>query len=186
MKKTLAVLVMLALAFAVVGCMGDISGMTVEEESAEHTHDPNGQCDCIEWLKAHVPHVVGGTEEYARSLFDAYEIKFEIVYEENNASNGTVIAQTPEYGTEVQDDTVVTLTVSLGTFESSALTKVPLVVGQAEAYAKRAIAAAGLEIEVIYTADTARKGIVILQDPGPSAMIETVSKVTIMVSTGTE
>ena len=92
-----------------------------------------------------------------------------------------VISQTPEPGASVPAGTAVTLVVSKGT----ELKKVPSVVDQKQADAKKALEDAGFSVRITEEfSDTVAEGIVIQQSPDGGVSVDAGSQVTIVVSKG--
>jgi eukaryotic-like serine/threonine-protein kinase len=131
--------------------------------------------------KATVPPVVGQTLEQARQRVDRAGLEVEVKRRTDQAPRDFVFEQSPNPGQEVDKGSVVTLFVSNG----PSTVRVPDVVGQQEADARRRLRRADLRPDVEREASTkVVEGIVIRTDPGPGRPAERDSAVTLVVSSG--
>ena len=131
--------------------------------------------------KATVPPVVGQTLEQARQRVDRAGLDVEVKRRTDQAPRDFVFEQSPNPGQEVDEGSVVTLFVSNG----PSTVRVPDVVGQQEADARRRLRRADLRPDVEREASTkVAAGIVIRTDPGPGRPAERDSAVTLVVSSG--
>ena len=131
--------------------------------------------------KATVPPVVGQTLEQARVRVDRAGLEVEVKRRTDQAPRDFVFEQSPNPGQEVDKGSVVTLFVSNG----PSTVRVPDVVGQQEADARRRLGRADLRPDVEREASTkVAEGIVIRTDPGPGRPAERDSAVTLVVSSG--
>jgi serine/threonine-protein kinase len=131
--------------------------------------------------KVTVPPVVGQTLEQARQRVDRAGLDVEVKRRTDQAPRDFVFEQSPNPGQEVDEGSVVTLFVSNG----PSTVRVPDVVGQEEADARRRLRRADLRPDVDREASTkVAEGIVIRTDPGPGRPAERDSAVTLVVSSG--
>jgi serine/threonine-protein kinase len=128
-----------------------------------------------------VPPVVGQTLNQAQTRLDAAGLGVEVKRRADQAPRDFVFEQSPNPGQKVDKDSVVTLFVSNG----PTTVRVPDVVGQSEADAKRRLRAAKLRPEVDRESSAKiPEGTVIRTDPGPGRLTERDSSVTLIVSSG--
>jgi beta-lactam-binding protein with PASTA domain len=131
--------------------------------------------------KVTVPPVVGQTLEQARQRVDRAGLDVEVKRRTDQAPRDFVFEQSPNPGQEVDQGSVVTLFVSNG----PSTVRVPDVIGQEEADARRRLRRADLRLDVEREASTkVAAGIVIRTDPGPGRPAERDSAVTLVVSSG--
>ena len=131
--------------------------------------------------KVTVPPVVGQTLEQARQRVDRAGLDVEVKRRTDQAPRDFVFEQSPNPGQEVDEGSVVTLFVSNG----PSTVRVPDVVGQEEADARRRLRRADLRPDVEREASTkVAAGIVMRTDPGPGRPAERDSAVTLVVSSG--
>jgi serine/threonine-protein kinase len=131
--------------------------------------------------KVTVPPVVGQTLEQARERVDRAGLDVEVKRRTDQAPRDFVFEQSPNPGQEVDEGSVVTLFVSNG----PSTVRVPDVVGQEEADARRRLRRADLRPDVEREASTeVAAGIVIRTDPGPGRPAERDSAVALVVSSG--
>lgn len=131
-----------------------------------------------------MPNLVQKTWEEAIELLEANKIEYEIVEEiSNDVESGYVIRQSVKRGDEVEIGKKVTVVVSIGKDSVD----VPKTVGKAEAEAKTAITEAGFTVatEEAFNS-TVPAGYVISQSPEGGSKAEHGSKVTLIISKGTE
>ncbi len=130
-----------------------------------------------------VPNVVGQTQAAAEAAIVAADLAVGSVTTENSATvaAGDVISQNPAGGSSVAPGSSVDLVVSAGPED----VVVPSVVGQTQAAAEAAIAAAGLVPSATTANDgTVPAGDVISQDPAGGSSVAPGSTVNIVVSDG--
>jgi hypothetical protein len=127
-----------------------------------------------------VPGVVGQAQAAAQSAIAAVGLTSTVSSVNNAAPAGQVIAQNPAGGAGVAPGSNVALTVSLGPANVS----VPGVVGQQQATAQAAIAAAGLTSTVTSVNNAAPAGQVIAQNPAGGASVPPGSGIALTVSLG--
>ena len=131
--------------------------------------------------KATVPPVVGQTLDQARLRVDRAGLDVEVKRRTDQAPRDFVFEQSPNPGQEVDEGSVVTLFVSNG----PSTVRVPDVIGQQEADARRRLRRADLRPDVEREASTkVAEGIVMRTDPGPGRPAERDSAVTLVVSSG--
>lgn len=120
----------------------------------------------------------------AVELLETAGLTYLVEYEESNVvAEGLVIRQDVAYGTEVEPDTVITLTVSRGTGAQ----KVPDVYKDTEYNAVHKLLSAGFSVKVKYMEHLViAKGNVVKQEPAEDTELEKGSEVTIYVSSGVE
>lgn len=132
-----------------------------------------------------VPDVVGRTQAEAELLLADVGLRMRTVPVENEeAEPGTVVAQDPKAGTEVQKDSEVEVQVSKGPGEEL----VPDVTGQSQQAAIAELQAAGFRIggPNQQASDSVPAGRVIATDPPAGTSLPKRSVVTVIVSTGPE
>lgn len=134
-----------------------------------------------------VPTVVGMTEEEASATIAAAELKVGNVTTENSDQYelGAIISQDPAAGGRVDKGTAVNLVVSAGV----AQVEVPVVVGMSEADAVTTIEQAGLVVGLPVQREFSKdvpEGTVMSSEPSAGIQVPKGSKVTLVVSKGTE
>jgi eukaryotic-like serine/threonine-protein kinase len=126
-----------------------------------------------------VPDVIGLSSESAQSRLQAQGLAVAVQEQESEETEGTVIAQTPGGGAQVDIGTTVTITVSIGIQRVA----VPGVIGLSPGDAEAEIGAAGLS--AVRTernvTDPAQGGVVIAQRPGAGVELEPGAQVVIVV-----
>ncbi len=128
-----------------------------------------------------VPPVVGQTLEQASQRVDRAGLDVEVKRRTDQAPRDFVFEQSPNPGQQVDEGSVVTLFVSNG----PSTVRVPDVVGQPEADARRRLRRADLRPDVERESSTkVAEGIVLRTDPGPGRAAERDSAVTLVVSSG--
>jgi serine/threonine-protein kinase len=133
--------------------------------------------------QADVPDVVGGTEEEARFTLAANGFTVgDVVRQQDEADDGTVLDQTPAAGDRVDAGTTVSLVVSSG----PAPVVVPDVRNLSPAEAAEALARARLDAVDGGTrpSDTVPPGLVVDTDPAPGRSVERDARVVYFVSSG--
>ncbi len=128
-----------------------------------------------------VPSVQGLPVDRAVSELQDEELEADIVTEPNDAEEGTVFAQSPDAGTEVDEGSSVRIDVSGGPDS----TPVPNAVGRGEAEARDALVAAGFQVETKEVFSEREPGLVVSQEPAAGADVANGETVTISVSKGT-
>lgn len=128
-----------------------------------------------------VPSVQGLPVDRAVSELQDEELEADIVTEPNDAEEGTVFAQSPDAGTEVDEGSSVRINVSGGPDS----TPVPNAVGRGEAEARDALVAAGFQVETKEVFSEREPGLVVSQEPAAGADVANGETVTISVSKGT-
>jgi len=131
-----------------------------------------------------VPRVIGMEEEEAVADLEALGFEVEIDREENKKDEGTVIAQDPRAGDEIDENSTVTIVVS----EGPADVEVPDLEGSTEGEAKDLLKAAGLKLgEVTETEnEEVEEGTVFDQDPSADSIVASGTKVDITVAAAPE
>ena len=130
-----------------------------------------------------VPAIVGATSEEAAQALEA-EGFTAVTYteEKSNEAAGTVLAVSPEAGTEAKSGDAITVTVAVPY-------TVPDVEGMSEADAKAALQAEGYEVtSEWYTTEDIEEGTAVSTDPAAGSELNSGSEVTLYVahSRGTE
>ena len=130
-----------------------------------------------------VPAIVGATSEEAAQALEA-EGFTAVTYteEKSNEAAGTVLAVSPEAGTEAKSGDAITVTVAVPYI-------VPDVEGMSEADAKAALQAEGYEVtSEWYTTEDIEEGTAVSTDPAAGSELNSGSEVTLYVahSRGTE
>ena len=125
-----------------------------------------------------IPDVVGDNKDSATEQLQALGLRVRVKEVDSDENKDDVVAVTPDVGTQVAANSVVTLSVSKGPKE------VPDVVGKTQAQATRLIEAAGFKVSVLPdNASTEPKGTVTQQSPQGGTPQNSGSTVTILVST---
>ena len=128
-----------------------------------------------------VPDVLGAREAAAIVTIRAAGLEPDPHEIFSDKPNGTVIAQDPTGGTRVVKGSTVRINISKG-LENIGL---PNVIGQSFAEASRQLRAEGFSTVRQDVDDSAPKGTVVDQDPGPGTLHPPGTEVTLSVSTGT-
>ena len=129
-----------------------------------------------------VPDVEGMPISEARAAIkDEGLVVGDVVEVESEEEEGTVLEQTPPAGTEVDVESSVDLEIA-----TSPVVLVPDVINQDEDSAVAELERAGLVAEVNTAPSDTDEGLVISQEPGPGAEVESGDTVVILVSTGPE
>ncbi|MFL6037978.1 MAG: PASTA domain-containing protein [Gaiellaceae bacterium] len=142
-----------------------------------------------------VPQVVGQTQGSAVNAVTAKGLQPVLQNVPSAQPAGTVVAQKPKAGTEVDKGAKVTLNISTGTGPATTTTtttattasssvKVPKVTGLSEAQALRDLNGAGLPATVVFQNSSQSAGQVLAQSPAASASAQRGSHVRITVSNG--
>jgi len=150
-----------------------------------------------------VPQVVGQSQGSAVNALTAKGLKPVLHNVASSRPAGTVIAQKPPAGKEVDKGSKVTLNVSTGTGPSTTTTttattvtdtatstsgattvSAPRVSGLAEAPALRRLNVAGLRATVVFRKSSQPVGRVLSQSPAPGSSVQRDSRVRIVVSSG--
>ena len=131
-----------------------------------------------------VPDVIGLTEKAATTALEQVGLRANpSTKEDASVTAGTVVAQSPEGGTEVAAGSRVDITVAIAPAPSQST--VPNVIGMAQADAEAALTAVGLEVLIVENAsDSVAEGLVIVQLPTPGTIVARGAEVAIAVSTG--
>lgn len=135
--------------------------------------------------KATVPSVIWKTKDEAISmLLDAGLAEPDIVEQhDDNVAYGSVISQSVENGTQVDEGTKITLTISIG----PAAFEMPAVDGKSMEEAEDILRDKGLVVEVQYQkTDAVEEGLVISQSVDAGSDVKRGDKVIITVSSGRE
>jgi serine/threonine-protein kinase len=133
-----------------------------------------------------VPDVLGLTKEDAEASIKALAAKADVRYTEeysDTIEEGKVMQQYPQAGNEVEESSVVLLTISLGpeAFE------IPNVYGLTEEQADKKLKELGLKLKHEYVAsDDIELGRVIETNPARQTTVKSGDTVTVMVSSGSE
>jgi len=128
-----------------------------------------------------VPSVQGLPVDRAVSELQDENLEADIVTEANDAEEGTVFAQNPAAGTEVDEDSSVRINVSGGPDS----TPVPNAVGLGEAEARDRLVGAGFQVRTNEVFSDREPGSVVSQQPAAGAELTDGETVTISVSKGT-
>lgn len=131
-----------------------------------------------------VPNLIQLSEERAVALLQQHRLVFvsEEVFDEDVAP-GLVVSQFPEPNAEVDEGSLVTISISKGPEDPT----MPAVVGSTVDSAREQLARLGVTIEEIAQASTTvAAGVVIAQEPLAGAQIETESTVRLIVSKGVD
>lgn len=144
-----------------------------------------------------VPEVTGQDQRDAVAALRRVDLLANIVQVPAPDPRGTVVAQNPRGGQQVQAGTSVRLNVSTGAAETATTTRttttpagrgasvrVPTVTGQRQTPALRALENAGLRGRVVYVTSTQPQGTVVSQRPAAGATAARGSSVQLGVSSG--
>lgn len=128
-----------------------------------------------------VPDLRGNTLENARSILASLKLSV-YVFEDFNSTvpEGSVITQSPAAETEVEEGSVITLTVSKG----AQTIQMPDLLGKDAETAKKELEDLGLVVNIVEQFSNYAEGLVCGQDPSPDTEIEKGSTVTLRVSLG--
>jgi eukaryotic-like serine/threonine-protein kinase len=126
-----------------------------------------------------VPDVLGQSEASARAELEAEGFQVAVTEGPSDTPEGLVASQSPSAGSEADQGSTVTITISTG----PELVDVPDVVGELQSSARSAIRAAGLRPSAVceVVTDPSQSNIVIGQDPGGGSQAPSGSTVTIVV-----
>ena len=131
-----------------------------------------------------VPGVIGQVEEDATTDITDAKLKVEVEYvkatDPSDTNIGKVTAQDPAQGAEVEESTLVTLTVT----QAPDKVTVEDVVGDAFEDAEATLTAQNLKVEKKEVADTSTPGTVLSQDPEGGDEVDALTTVTLTVSSG--
>ena len=136
-----------------------------------------------------VPSVIGMQQDPATSLLRSSGFNVKVVYATSTQREGTVIAQDPAAGQQLQMTSTVTITIARGR-PSPSTTLVPDVVGKTQASAEAALRQAGFAARVISDAECDpadptcdyRQGVVWAQSPAAGSTANEGTIVTIRVN----
>ena len=128
-----------------------------------------------------VPAVEGLAESEAVARVEERNLDADVTRAPSDAPEGTVFAQDPAAGSEVDEGSSVRLSVSGGPEQSP----VPNAVGMTEAVARDRLVAAGFEVQTREVFSEDEPGTVVAQEPAAGARAAEGSSVTINVSKGT-
>lgn len=150
-----------------------------------------------------VPDVVGRTVDDATTAMEAVGLEVSVVQVPSGVEPGTVVAQAPGGGNEVEDGTTVSLKVARPLDETTTAPPattappptttappqpqpgvVPDVVGQAAADAAKAFAAEGLHVDLNYVASDEPAGTVVAQAQDPGTELQRGDFVQVNVAAG--
>lgn len=127
--------------------------------------------------------VVGKDKEDAETELLAMNLKVSVKYEESDAKDGEVIKQDPEEGTEIKENSTVTITIS----QSDEKIKLEDYAGQSKDSVVEALEAAGLKTSITEEySDSVDEGKVIRTEPGAGSEVAKDDTVTVVVSKGKE
>jgi serine/threonine-protein kinase len=125
-----------------------------------------------------IPDVVGDNRDSATSQLQAIGLRVRVKEVDSDENKDDVVAVSPDVGSQVAANSVVTLSVSKGP------KAVPDVVGKTEAQATKLIEAAGFKVSSLPdNASTEPKGTVTQQSPQGGTPQNAGSTITILVST---
>lgn len=163
-------------------------GETIEEGGTVYvvvSAGPEEEEEEEETETATVPNVVGNSSSTAMNTLESagFVVVREFEYS-SSVSAGTVISQSPSGGSEAEEGSTVTITVSQG----SESTKVPYVVGETQADAESDLADAGLNVGTITEeySDTYSEGTVISQSISSGSYVDMGTSVDLVISLGEE
>jgi len=165
---------------------GDVLSQSISEGSMVKSGTEIGLKISLGLISEEMPEVVGKTEKVAKEKIDelvgaTVTIEYEF---DDKVEIGTVIAQTPEKGNEINAKSKITLSVSKG--EEDKKVSVPQVEGLSESQAKKAIEANGLKVGNIVTTESnsVEKGLVITQTVSAGQSVAKDSIIGLVVSSG--
>ena len=127
-----------------------------------------------------VPSVQGLTVDRAVARLAEEDLRADIATEANDAQEGTVFDQSPDAGSEVDEDSTVQLLVSGGPETET----VPNAVGLSEADARDRLVTAGFQVRTREVFSDKEQGTVVAQEPAAGAEGDAGGVVTINVSKG--
>ncbi|MEO6496367.1 MAG: Stk1 family PASTA domain-containing Ser/Thr kinase [Solirubrobacteraceae bacterium] len=131
--------------------------------------------------KVRVPNVIGISDAAAKVKLNLAGLEIDIEQVVSDKAKGIVISQNPTFGTRVEEETVVSVSVSSGPGDR----QIPNVEGLTRREARRVLDKAGFEIKERKeeTSEVAR-GLVIRSQPGAGTRLEIGSVVEITISDG--
>mgnify|MGYP002623321417 CR=1 FL=1 len=158
------------------GCSGQ--GQNETTTDAESTAEASSTA-----AKVEVPNLVGMDVAAAKTALDTLKLKYSVTEEQSDKPQNQVIRQSLADGTQVDEGTTITLTVSSG----SKTVKLADLTGKSRSTAITTLTNAKLNytIETEYS-DTVEEGYVIRTDPKAGSTVSEGSTVTLYISLGTE
>jgi eukaryotic-like serine/threonine-protein kinase len=132
-----------------------------------------------------VPNLIDLTKEDAIKIIEDSGLKVGSFSEENNSffAQGTIMKQDPGYNERVDKNSIVNLTISLG----SKILTIPNLVGYDFLYAKSQIEALGLKVSVSRMTDiSSNTGTILSLNPSPGSQVEENSTVELVIATNLE
>jgi eukaryotic-like serine/threonine-protein kinase len=138
------------------------------EEPEPEPEEPEPEPDEPEPQVVQVPDVVGANHVDAGATVDEIGLIGNTVAVQSNEERGTVVAMSPDPGTELREGSTVRLNVSLGPGEREA-GQIPNVTGEDEAEARDVLRRAGFAVRTVdrEAPEPHHRGVVILQQPAP-------------------
>jgi serine/threonine-protein kinase len=128
-----------------------------------------------------VPYVNGLQEALARNALTEKNLQVRVRHLSNpDVEEGLVFHQSPDAGTRVDKQTMVTIDVSTGKRQVT----VPSVVGKSESDAVKELTQAGLDTRVVEVSSKKAEGTVTGQLPGPTTVVVEGTQIRINVSSG--
>ncbi|MEW6059838.1 MAG: transglycosylase domain-containing protein [Actinomycetota bacterium] len=137
-----------------------------------------------------VPSAMGLPEDEALSLLRSSGFDVQVLHQQSDLPEGTVIAQDPGPGEQALQATTVTITVAGRPQPSAGLTVIPAVVGMTQGQAEATLRSAGFETEVVQQEEcdpespscVYRKGYVWAQLPDAGTRVQAGSEIRIYVN----
>ncbi len=162
------------------GCSRNNSDKPKASPKASATASPEGG-ENAKMVK--MINVVGKDKEDAESELLALNLKVSVKYEESDAKEGEVIKQDPKEGTEIKENSTVTITIS----QSDKKITLEDYTGQSKESVVEALEAAGLKTSISEEySDSQDEGKVIRTEPGAGSEVAKDDTVTVVVSKGKE
>jgi len=159
------------------GCAGSEEGGTTQPASTETTTTAPTAA------KVQVPNLVGQDLTVAQKTLDSLKLKYSVTEEQSDKPANQVIRQSVASGTQVDEGTTITLTVSAG----KKTVKVPQLVGKSRSAAINALSNAKLKYTVSTEhSDTVEEGYVISSDPKEGETVNEGTSILIVVSLGSQ
>ena len=143
---------------------------------------------CGDGSQAEVPDLEGKTQTQAENALTALGLSVDITEKfSDTVDKGYVISTSPKAGSKVDKGGVVQVVVSKGS-EADAMVEVPTLTNRDEATAKQLLSSAGLASGSVTQefSNTVESGKIISQNPNAGTKVEKGTKVSYVVSKGTE
>jgi beta-lactam-binding protein with PASTA domain len=139
----------------------------------------------LETVSITVPNLISLTKEEAIKIIEDLGLKVGSISEENSSAfeKGIIINQSPQYNEKIDKNSIVNLTVSIG----SKILTIPNLIGYDFLYAKSQIEMLGLKVSTSKMTDASSlPGTILALNPAPGSQIEENSVVELIIATNLE